>query len=63
MIDFDDPANLEIEVTMIRETAKAWLVAPIEEEDNEQWVPKSQCRLLGTTLQIPEWLADEKGFA
>ena len=26
------------------------------------WVPKSQCEWDGETMQMPEWLAIEKGF-
>lgn len=58
----------EVTVTVHQETELAWLVSDDEDEDNAVWVPKSQTNLYRTKradrfrLELPEWLAIEKGF-
>lgn len=58
---------VEMTVSVIRETAQAFLVSD-GTPDEAVWVPKSQCELTPTgkpglhTLTIPEWLAQEKGL-
>lgn len=41
------------------ETEKAYL---IESDMGEAWVPKSQVEIEDGEIQIPEWLAIEKGI-
>ncbi len=67
-------ANKKVEITLniLRETEKAILVTDckdINEEKNEQWIPKSQIDVppffeIGDTMGIvmPEWLAKTKDF-
>jgi hypothetical protein len=57
---------IEIDVEVIKETAKAFLVT---DGDKEEWMPKSQIKTTGLlspggtyTIKIPEWLAKEKGM-
>ena len=62
-----DPIEVAVEIK--RETAKALLV---DDSSGEVWIPKSQIGndpddyedMIGetVTLEIPEWLAEEKGF-
>lgn len=43
------------------ETDKAWL---LNDGTREEWVPKSQVEDNGDgTFTMPQWLAEEKGFA
>jgi len=46
---------------LLKETAMAWLIR-IDEE--EIWLPKSQCDMdeAGCVIDVPEWLALDKGF-
>ena len=47
-------------VIVINETDLAWL---IEYEEQQYWVPKSECEITyDFQLNIPEWLALEKGM-
>jgi hypothetical protein len=60
------------EVKIARSTEKAFLVVRIEGDDQETWIPKSQLKGKGITLEsevgdegemiLPMWLAEEKGF-
>lgn len=57
---------VEVACEVRRETEKAYLVFDGSEDANgkpiEQWVPKSQCEWDGKTMQMPEWLAKDKGL-
>lgn len=55
---------VDISVTLVHETDKAWLLDL--GDDEEVWIPKSQAELerngRGWTLTCPEWLAMDKGL-
>lgn len=61
---------VELEVRIKMETAAAYLVDDGPDSDAvEAWLPKSQCRFDGTPhlgetvkVDVPEWLAIEKGM-
>lgn len=57
---------VEVEVDVLHETEKAYLVTQGETfssgEPINEWLPKSQCQWDGETMQLPEWLALEKGL-
>lgn len=48
---------IEIEVTLIKETAAAWY---LDCDGDEEWFPKSLCSLNGNTLTVPKWIYKEK---
>ena len=57
--------NIEIACQLVRETKAAWLV---NDGTQEVWLPKSQCEWepegykdVGI-MQVPEWLAIDKGL-
>lgn len=55
-VDFDE---------IVHETDLAYLVR--DGDGDEHWLPKSQCEVIATntcyiTMQMPEWLAEEKGL-
>lgn len=50
---------ITIECELLDETELAWLVGY---EDKTVWVPQSQCRFDDNKLQLPEWMAIEKGL-
>ncbi len=53
---------IEIDVEVLHSTDKAWM---LNDADNEEvWLPKSMCEYDDTdkTMQLPEWLAFEKGL-
>lgn len=58
---------IEIEVRVKHETDKAWMVESID-TGRSSWVPKSvgeldMCRPTPIkSLQLPEWMAEEKGL-
>jgi len=52
---------LDIEVELLHETPAAYRVASCT-TGKVAWVPKSQCELDGESLQLPAWLAEEKGL-
>lgn len=56
--------TIECDVNLIKESEKAYLVS---DGDYEVWIPKSQARLIyekgiPTKIELPEWLAMEKGL-
>lgn len=51
---------IEVEITVLHETEKAYLVT--NDGDNKVWLSKSICEIDGSVLQIPEWLALDKGL-
>lgn len=53
-VDFDE---------LIRESDSAWLIRTAD--GDEVWLPKSQCELDedDNRVDVPEWLAIEKGLA
>ena len=58
---------IEIEVEILRETEKAYLVT--DDGVNEVWVPKSQVMIVAgsrpgnlTIMDIPTWLAEDKNL-
>lgn len=62
---------LTLQVTILHETPKAYLVAdPDDEEDSKGWLPKSQVRITDedhydgpgsiVDIEVPEWLVDDK---
>lgn len=53
---------VEVSVVVHHETSKAWLVSEIGAQPDAQWVPKSLCELHEGVLELPQWLAEEKGF-
>lgn len=50
---------ITVSVKLKHETAAAYLV---NGGDKDVWVPKSQCEYSDGELQLPEWLALEKGL-
>jgi hypothetical protein len=58
---------LDISVSVLIETEKAWLVTDGLPDDGV-WIPKSQAEIEPSatggifTLTLPEWLAKEKGL-
>lgn len=56
-----NPKILTLDVDLLVDRPAAMMV---ECNGKKEWVPKSQCEYDGgdQTLQIPEWLAIEKGF-
>ena len=50
------------------ETAKAWLVSDTGEKDDAFWLPLSQIEIIddeadeAVVLDVPNWLAEEKGL-
>jgi len=40
------------------ETPKAWKIKLVD--GTIDWFPKSQCRLVGKYLHVPQWLAEKK---
>lgn len=61
-------ARTELAVEFVRETENAILV---KDGNNEVWIPKSQVtydedlelkRGLALEIELPEWLAEEKGL-
>lgn len=63
--NFDAPKTIEFSAEIIHETDKAYLLS---DGTDEFWMPKSQIkseRDLGdgnVELEIPEWLAEDKGI-
>ncbi len=61
----NEAINIEITVDILRETDAAILVS---DGDREVWLPKSQIEYSGdpgdesVCVEIPEWLAEEKGL-
>lgn len=58
-----DPKPVEIcFAELVRETDKAWMFKT--DDGDAVWLPKSQCELDEDELlvQVPEWLAIEKGL-
>jgi hypothetical protein len=57
---------VEIDVVLHHETEKAFKVSTDGNDDKAAWVPKSQCQLSGDgrnrTLELPEWMAQQKGL-
>jgi hypothetical protein len=59
---------VDINVRLIRESAKAVLVTPAFREAASDWVPKSLVEIAANddgkthALSLPEWLARQKGF-
>lgn len=52
--------KVEIAASQVRETDKAYL---INDGENDIWVPKSQVTWLDEkTIEMPEWLAKDKGL-
>ena len=47
-------------VNVVHETNGAYLVRFVD--GNKVWLPKSQCELDGQGVEMPEWLAVEKGI-
>lgn len=50
---------IEVEVTVKHSTEKAWLVES-HNTGKTAWVAMSVGELDGNTLQLPEWMAEEK---
>jgi hypothetical protein len=50
---------ITIEIELKHETDRAYLV---DNDGEDVWVPKSQCEYDNGELQIPEWLAKDKGL-
>lgn len=71
-----NPYDLQLKVEstiltleLVYETPKAWLVLGVCElcDSEEEWLPKSQCRLIDIssgliTLEVPEWLIKAKNL-
>lgn len=58
---------IEIEVVLLHATEKAYLIGTGEVDENGKdkgvWIAKSQCDYDGEScLQLPEWMAKEKGL-
>jgi|SaaInlLV_10m_DNA_2_1039722.scaffolds.fasta_scaffold39830_2 hypothetical protein len=60
---------IEITVEILTETDAAYRVTDTDDLDSNIWVPKSQIELLHpagvgdiVTIEMPEWLALDKGF-
>ena len=59
---------LQFGVLLKEETDKAYLFV-FDEDEEERWVPKSQCvwepeteDLTGGTVEVPEWWANKEGL-
>lgn len=59
----------DIEVTVMHETEKAWLLSPSGSKEDAAWVPKSIGEMADLdprtkigTVTLPEWMAIEKGL-
>ncbi len=55
---------VECDIDLLKESEKAYLVS---DGDVSFWIPKSQSRLIyergiPTSIELPEWLAKEKGL-
>lgn|GEM_PF-5074176 len=50
---------IDVEVTVKHQTEKAWLVES-HNTGKSAWVAKSIGELDGKTMQLPEWIAEEK---
>ena len=50
---------IEVAVDLKHETEKAYLIT---DGDKDHWLPKSQCEFEDGIMQMPEWLAMEKGL-
>ena len=63
-----DSNYVEISAELLHETDLAYLVTETGDEDDKQWIPKSQLEDEPNidrniiTFIIPEWLAIDKGF-
>lgn len=53
---------VEVAVILHHETVNAWFVSTTNERKHAVWVPKSLCEFDGKTLELPQWLAEEKGL-
>jgi hypothetical protein len=59
---------VEVDVALHHDTDKAFfLVSTDGNRDKAQWIPKSQCQHAGgagrhRTLEMPEWLAMDRGL-
>ena len=60
---------VDIEVTVRRETDKAWGIASPHKAGEIIWLPKSQCEIDGdndpsrrAVLTAPRWLIEDKGL-
>ena len=58
---------IDISVSLIYETEKAWLVSDTGQSDDAVWIPKSRAELEPSdfgimTLTLPERFAQEKGL-
>lgn len=57
---------ITIDATLLHETDKALLIATGEQDENGKdkgtWIPKSQAEYDDGELQLPEWLAEQKGL-
>jgi len=51
---------ITVTVMVKHETGRAYLVNDLKGKG--VWIPKSQCELDGVEMQLPEWLAVEKGI-
>ena len=63
-LDGDSTQTLKYE-RIKHETKSAWLIEfeMIDLESVEEWMPKSQCALLGNNrIEVQQWLIDEKGL-
>lgn len=60
--------NYGLQAFIKKETDKAWLVEGHDLEDDDVWLPKSQCEYHGEDplgrgiFIVPMWLARKKGF-
>ena len=71
-MNFDVPAPQSVEepkvdknrfvqyrCVLVRQSSKAFLV---NIGGTEHWMPRSKCAISGSTLSIPQWLAEAKGL-
>jgi len=71
-MNFDVPAPQSVEpqkvdknrfmqynCVLVRQSSKAFLV---NIGGTELWMPRSKCAISGSTLSIPQWLAEVKGL-
>jgi hypothetical protein len=59
-----DYTKLEVVGEVMHETDKAYLFRPTELAGDEEdvWLPKSQCEWVEGMMLVPMWLAEEKGL-
>lgn len=51
---------VELDLDVVRSTEKALLLT---DGKTEAWVPRSQCSVAPEAVSMPQWLAEDRGWA